>query len=344
MDRQIKIRCVRCSGLLYCMILFLIWAILVAAAFLELFGKAEWLYPVLLFSGMFLPLAFMTYTVKAEKERVQVCLFGLPVRTLPVSELRLLCSVGTSFVSVLCLSMHSYEDAVQRQKQRMQRSPLQRSELSFIDRDRLVQRFFNRFLRLALGPFSERKTVFLPMDTALLSLLRERYPNLPYRQLAELPYPMQEHCMDGDRAVAVNTMQLHPYTVSFSEDGICLPSGKEPLFGLPAQALRTVLFLDCFYETSRVHPRRRSLIFVSTETVEELAKKVTEPVFGLVPAALSAQLLAEVYAKEQLLRWSKKDRTCLYLKRTDKNVRAIQRFYPEVQRIDRTVQWRKNED
>lgn len=342
MEKQLKIRYFRMSTAVY--LLFIIFAFTgcIILACLHVFGRAEWLLLLLFFLIMLLPLVFGYETVHLDKEQIRVCLFGLTVRAIPTEELRILCAVGNNSVSTLCLSAHSYEKAVELQAARMQRSALRRGELPFADRDKLVQEYFKRFLRFAFGPFAEQKTVFLPMDTALLHLLRELYPQLPYHQLAELPRPEKVLCVNEDRAVAFDWSVLYPYTVALSEDGIALTCGKKALFSLPAKAIRTVMFLDCFFEASRQHPRRRSLIFVSTEPVEALAAKVKKPVFGLAPETLSPALLAEFHAKDYLLKWSRKDQTCCYLLRSDSNASAVQRLYPGAQLIDCSAEWRKD--
>lgn len=340
MEKQLKIRYFRISTAVYLLFIIFAFTICFVLACLHVFDRAEWLLFVLLILIPLLLLVFGYETVRVDREKVQVCLLGLPVRTISTEELRLLCAVGNSSVSVLCLSAHSYDEAVEQQTIWMQRSALRRGELPYSDRNMLAQGYFKRFLSFAFGPFAERKTVFLPMDTALLSLLRELYPQFPYRQLAELPCPEKVLCVGEEHAVAFDMALLHPYTVALSEDGIALSCGKSALFTLPAQALRTVMFLDCFYEVSRQHPRRRSLIFVSTETVEELAAKMTKKVFGLAPETLSPALLAEVYAKAYLLHWSKKDQTCCYLLRSGKNEQAICRLFPEAKLLDPAALWR----
>lgn len=340
MEKKLKIGYYRLSVGFEILFILFAYAVLFVLVGLHVFDRAEWLLLVLLFVTTLLPLVFGFETVHLDREAVRVCLFRLTVRTIPAEELRLFCAVGNTSVSTLCLSTHSYGEAVKLQTAKMQRSALRREELPFTDRDRLVQEYFKRFLRFTLGPFSERNTVFLPMDTALLSLLRELYPQLPYHQLAELPCPEKVLCVDEDRAVAFDLSILYPYTVALSEEGIALSCGKKALFTIPAQSIRTVLFLDCFYEASRQHPRRRSVIFVSTETVEELGAKVKKQVFGLAPETLDPALLAEVYAKDYLLKWSRKDQTCCYLRRSDNNASAVQRLYPDAQLIDCSAEWR----
>lgn len=342
MEKKLKVGYYRLSAGLEILFALFAYAVLFVLASLHVFDHAEWLLLVFFILILLLPLVFAHETVHLDKKKIRVCLFGLTVRAIPTEELRILCAVGNNSVSTLCLSAHSYEEAVELQAARMQRSALRRGELPFADRDKLVQEYFKRFLRFAFGPFAERKTVFLPMDTALLHLLRELYPQLPYHQLAELPRPEKVLCVDEDRAVAFDLSLLSPYTVTLSEEGIALSCSKKALFTIPAQSIRTVMFLDRFFEQSRYHPRRRPVIFVSTETVAELAAKVKKPVFGLAPETLSPALLAEFHAKDYLLKWSRKDQTCCYLLRSDSNASAVQRLYPGAQLIDCSAEWRKD--
>jgi len=293
---------------------------------------------LLVTAGFLLLVLFHLNTVILTPDTVYVKRFGMVVRSFPVSSFRLFCAVGNGREVILCLSRCSSDELVQMQEKRLLRSALNKHNVPLLKqsenwRDVFVQEYVNR---LRMDPFralKQRDFVMLEMHPALQYSIRKMYPQLPYRNYTGINtrYVPRFSMIAKDRAASFD-VRFFTYNFSMENDGIHIISGKEELFCIPAQQIKTAVRVDVFRYNEQNVPQHMPLLYITAMTEAELA---THPAAKSHSCSHSCggsdqALLAMTAATYLARRWDKRKADSCVLHHTKENLEALQTLYPHI--------------
>lgn len=276
-------------------------------------------------------------TVILTPDTVYVKRFGMVVRSFPVSSFRLFCAVGNGREVILCLSRCSSDELVQMQEKRLLRSALNKHNVPLLKqsenwRDVFAQEYINH---LRMDPFralKQRDFVMLEMHAALQYSIQKMYPQLPYRNYTGINtrHVPRFSIIEKDRVASFAL--LFTYKFSMENDGIHIISGKEELFCIPAQQIKTAVRVDVFQYNEKDIPHHMPLLYVTAMTETELASHPATESYGsfCLHGVSDQALLAMTAATYLARRWDKRKNDSCVLHHTHENLEMLQTLYPHI--------------
>lgn len=274
---------------------------------------------------------------------------GIFVRTIPASQLRLLCMVGNEREDVLCLSTWSIEELAQLEERKMLKNALTRHDVALFKRrgdwqDCFARNYLNRLRRSPLRIRKNKGVILLNADPTLQFLLHTMYPQLPYRNYTGVTahYRMYER----ERNVPCFTLQESEYSIHPQQDGIHIRTKKEERWSLPAEQIRTIVRVDRFGSYEKFYPHHMPILIITSLSAEELASRTPENLFGAETAGFpnAEELLAQAYCRRQVNRWTIKNTQMCPMHGTDSNAETLRSLYPHARWIDLSANWLENSD
>ena len=289
------------------------------------------------------------YTVWIDPEGITTRLFGIPLRRIPQSDLRLFCTCGNGREDILCLSTLSMEELAHREEKRLLGNWLTRPDVPFRKQKAGWQEAFanEHLLHLRRNPFHllfSRQTVMLPMDPVLQILIRRRYPELPYRNISPTRsrYLSFSQLFYGkeDQAFSL-ALQLHDYSLALEENGISIRTPKGQAAFLPTDRIKALLRVDAFWRYRKYRPNHLPLLFISSLSVEELAGRAPKRIYGLDREELSESpdLLALAAASKLATTWQLRKKEYCVMYCTEKNFHSFCALYPNVPFFSLSERW-----
>lgn len=282
-------------------------------------------------------------TAMLEKETITLKWCGIPVRTISVSDLRLLCACGNYREDYLCLTCRSVEDLAHQQEKRLRKSLLNRHDIPLLKRkdnwqDTFAREYLSYIRRKPFGFIQNRNAVMLPMDPALHYILRQLYPHLPYRNLTGITsaYSSRFSCINENQAVCF-PLQFCDYLMELKPDGIHISKAKKELFILPAQQIKTAVCIDVFSEYDKYTPHHMPLLFLSELTEEELAALAPKQIYGEMPTP--PPLMVMLGASHKARHWKVTQKNCCVIHYTEQNLRTVRTLYPNIQINGISANW-----
>ena len=284
-------------------------------------------------------------TVSLDEKEIRVFYLGIPIRKIPVSELRLFCAVGNGRENILCLTTHGIAEMAAWQEKKLVRNYFTKYDVPFIKKksnwqDVLARKYLNGLRKSPRGVFKDRDVVFLEIEPVLQVLLRSMYPQLPYKNYTEIK-ATSIITYQPLNMVPCFTLQAALYYVSIQEDGIHISTKKNPVFYIAAQSVKTVVRVDVFRDYDRMYPDHIPILFVSTLSADELAAKAPQTIYGENTDAFPNKraLLAYAYASRAALGWRVKYQDQCPLLCTQTHITQLRECCPQAEWIDLSENW-----
>lgn len=287
------------------------------------------------------------YTVILEPNMVTLKWAGIPVRRIPASRFKTFCAVGNGREDILCLSCYSINEMANMQEERLLRSFLDKHDVPFRKRKADWQNVFageylNRLRKSPFSIFKERDVVMFEMHPALQYLIRQMYPQLPYRNYTGVTsYHVSRYSGARENQAVCFPLQLGEYEVRIETDGIHICNKKDEVSFVPAQQIKTVVRVDVFKGYEKYYPHHMPLLFITSMSEEELATQTTSRGYAGIHLGdtTNQALLAMMAATYLTLRWNKSHKDCCVLYHTEKNLNALQTLYPHIYINDIAAAW-----
>jgi len=220
-----------------------------------------------------------------EPNTITIKIFGIPYRRIPVSKIKLFCTVGNGAEDVLCFSSYCVDELAQIQEERLLRSFLNKHNVPFRKRkanwkDSFAREYLNHLRRKQFFPFGKQEIVMLNMHAALQYAISQMYPHLLYKNYTEInssyvaKYRMFSPNYGGlsKKGTLYAPSSLYAYNVRLEPDGIHISNKKKEVSFIPAQRIQTVVRVDIFKPYEKNHPHHVPLLFVACMPEERLAK------------------------------------------------------------------------
>ncbi len=284
-------------------------------------------------------------TVTLDEKEIRVFYFGIPIRKIPVSQLRLFCAVGNGMENILCLTTHGIEEMAAWQEKKLLRNCFAKYDVPFIKKksnwqDVLAQKYLSGLRKSPWGVFKDRDVVFLGMQPVLQVLIRVMYPQLPYKNYTEIKSTSKSTYLPKNM-IPCFALQAALYYTTIQEDGIHISTKKKPISHIAAQSVKTVVRVDIFKNYERNWPDHIPMLFVSTLSAEELAAKAPQTMFSESTDAFPNKraLLAYAYASRAAMRWRVKYQDCCPLPCTQTFMTQLRECCPQAEWIDLSESW-----
>ncbi len=303
---------------------------------------------ILVIVGFLLYIASWFCTVVFCPEKIAIRWCGITFRTIPVSELRLFCTVGNGRQDVLCMSCLSIEEMAQIQEKRLQKSFLNKHDVPRRKRRldwqcAFTRDYLNHVFHTPFGFLTNREAVMIEMNPETQYLLRRMYPQLPYRNLTGITSlytsPISHRAIKVNQAVRF-PLENYNYAVELKAEGIHILNVAEEICFISAQRIKMVVRVDVFRSYEKFYPHHLPVMLISCWDEKELADQVSTKAYGKMSNEyVNQSLLAMIAATDKAMRWKEKQTDCCVLHYTEKNVQTIRRLYPDVVINDIAGNW-----
>lgn len=287
------------------------------------------------------------YTVILDPEQIVLTWMGIPVRRIPVSQIRLFCAIGDNREDILCLTARSLDELASRREAKLLRCyftkyevPLRKRNANW--RESFAREYLNALRKHPFGIFQDPRTIMMPMQAPIQYLIYNLYPEIPYKNYTDMTAC---HSIKENIAPCF-PLQLQEYRVDLREDGIRVSAGKKQRFCIRAQDIKTVVRVDVFTSYAKFFPHHLPILFITKMTEEELAAKAPKNLRGsnadLLPNCQT--MLAQAYATDLSMRWTARKTDSCTLHLTETNVNRVRTLYPHAHWIDLSDSWTKDRD
>lgn len=213
--------------------------------------------------------------IRVNEKAVSVQYFGIPLRSIPLAQIKSIYLTEGYGDQGLCLCTQSMEEAAACREKALLRQPYYRSGLTY-RKSRpgwemtFAKEHFSKLWRKFFLNLQHREGVWIEFDTTILPVLRQIFPEAQVHDLRGAYH----HVQRGEENARVLCFGLEPteHMVQFLTDGFLVVRKKnqKPVYLIPADHIRTIIRTEN-YSTSRNVPSRMKYIAISTHTVEEMA-------------------------------------------------------------------------
>lgn len=326
---------IACMGIAY--FIFIIGAV-VDVLWLLFIGLIIVLVPSIAF--LLASIGTYAYVTKAS---VTVCVFGIPVKRMDPSRLKLICAVSNGHDPVLCLSQYSEAELADLQEKRLLKGLFTRHEVPFRKRTAdwrrtFAREYLNWLLWHPLKSVSSPKFLFLNMDQAAPALIRELFPMVSSRNYLEKVYLYEK-----PEQVPTMALELHPKAAQLLPEGVRVLEKEKAVWFLPAHQIKTILRLDRFVSQSKVESEHSARLVACALTRQELLA-LAEKAPARIPLTAGADAAIVTYCMNRVRAWKKTDLQMCPLFYCEKNEKALRKLYPQAQWIDISATWQTDFD
>ncbi len=327
------------SSLLYlCGMLVTLPLSLLLERLLPMIDRGDWfvLPPVLFFLFIIADCLFSVHKIRLTKDSLLLTWCGIPVKSISLDELRLLCAVGNEQYDLLCLTCHSPDELAQMEEADMLRNYFSKDELPFLKQKADYRDSFARkqALRLSQKPFlllRNEKTLFLRMDPLLLQQIRALYPELPYRNYTDCKKYTIPYYGSKSYRLCMQSFTTH-YSPELTASSIEFYRGTVVKRTVPLSTIQAIVRVDIFMAESKTSPHHLPLLFLSNLSVKEMAEKSTF-------SHKSNPMKAYKYAHDQAKRWRIDTPDCCNLPCTEDTIAHLKVHCPNAQWLDISEHW-----
>ena len=277
-------------------------------------------------------------------EGIQVRLFGRGIRQIPVSDLKILCAVGSDREQYLCLSGWDLEELAQKREQVLQRGTFTRQDLKFLkEKTGWKEHFAKEYLLHPRKTSRKLPVLWFPFDPVVAIFMRRMYPNLPY--------------VDPRNPMMGRLAMQKPDQIPFSGDRFWLDEEGIHIRGelsnterrwFRADRIRTILRVDRFVSLSKTEPAYGCYLLVSELSLDELAargrgkrrQQWKRRIIDQLPEA------EEMYAAEfyfsSYFTWNRSTATECPIKYTPEAEAMLRKICPHARWVDYSKKWQSS--
>lgn len=275
------------------------------------------------------------------RQGVQLRIFGKVIRQIPVSDFKLLCSVGDDREQYLCLSIWNLEELAQRREAVLRRGFFSRQDLPFLKRNPSWQERFAKEYLLNPRHFPRKHPIlWLPFDPVVVIYLRRLYPHLPY---VDLRNPLIGHTM----MQPLNQIPFSGEYYRMDEEGIHILGEikKTERRCFRAERIKTIFRVDRFVPISKTEPVYGVYLVASELSLQTLAERGKRKYRQQWKHDIIDQLpeAEEMYAAEfyfsSMFTWDWKTATECPIKYTPEAETQLRQLYPHAQWVDYSKEW-----
>ena len=215
--------------------------------------------------------------IRVKANAVSVHIFGIPVRSMPLSKIKGIYLTYGYRDQGLCLCTQSLSEAAACREKVLLRQAYYRSGLAYRKtrpdwEKTFAQEHFSKLRRKFFLILRHREGIWIEPDLSIIPVLQQI---LPEAQLHDLR-PTYHHVQRGEDNARVLCYGLEPreHMVQFLPDGILVVQKKnqKPVYSIPGDHICTIIRTE-HYSTSRNMPTRMKYIAISTRTVEDLTSE-----------------------------------------------------------------------
>lgn len=287
----------------------------------------------------FLPLAvlvlvlifhYVCWKLHFWSDRITITCCGHTIRTIPATEIALVCRMKNSFTDGLCLSCRSMDELAQLGEKKLLRSVFSRHNVPLRKRDpawqeKFAMEYLFHLRQSAFGSAADSSLLWLELTPETMALVRYLYPQARVCDSMQYPFPQQLR----NPAIALSGGD---YLVDIQPDGLHILGSirkKERLF-LPAADLR------CIVRADRYLPRRHyRVLYLSTQpmqTMAQLGSKSVHSDWAKVP--FWDTLSATRYASHQVGSLFSRIEDGIGIEHTPETEALLRKLYPHAEWVD----------
>ena len=288
-----------------------------------------------------------------DEDQIKIKWFGIITKTISVSDLKMFCTVGNQYGSMLCLSGCSVSELADKQERWMAGSFFHNSEVPYRKQNPNWQDIFARDYLLRLQKktfqrFREPNVWMLEMNPTLQCLIRQRYPELLYKNYAlEYEKNTRDFIKKNEKYAFCLEVQRHKYKVHMEEKGIHLTIPEKEIMFIPADQIRTIVRVEVFHEQLFREKEKCSfpyyipLLFLTGLSETQLAEQAPNKEIGDLcqEETIKQELLAMTAASHIVQKWNKSMKDCCVLYYTEKTLERVQTLYPHAQLNELAAGW-----
>lgn len=289
--------------------------------------------------GWFLPLACFVHLTE---ESVRLTCLGIAICTIPWTDVRLICGVGTESDQCLCLSRLGAEETATLREEKLRKSVITKDEAVFLKRapdwqNRFVRDYLNNCRSRPYAYLRDKNRIWIAYDPNTLLACRALCPHGAYRNLlVRSPIPAA-----GEQPDLVVTLQLqkYEYRFRFADDGVHVIHGKQEDWVMKADEIRTVACVHRFTADSKYTRNHTVCLVAATLTVGQLAAAERAHLRGGRRDLMALlhdreELLAATRCLRETARWRRTHRDFCPVYDTPKNRAALRDLCPNARWID----------
>jgi len=279
---------------------------------------------------------FFFYNITLNDKEIVLSLFSIPFRTIPVSNLRLFCTVGNEREDVLCLTSHTIEELSFLEEKRLLGNFFTKHEVSFLKKkadyqDRFARKYLNRIRRNFFSLFIDTKTIFIKMDPILQHRIRELYIDLPYKNYTGITTYNNNPYIDKTKIPSF-IVTSSPCFFKIKEDSIVVKMKKVEKQRIKLSEVKTIVRVDIFKAYHKYFPHHTPILYLSTFSQSEILQKTLKHEENELHTIYR-------YAEKEAFDWSVKKDYCCNLPYTPEVISSITALCPNAKWIDISQSW-----